>query len=87
MGWQVPGKERRAAWPRTRQTAQHGEGEELNLRKHAANIIDSLILASSIILEVGNGGPVGRLVLGDNCRGAVGRNQSVVVGSLAETYT
>lgn len=58
----------------------------MNLRKHTADISDGLILASRSVLEVGDGGPVGRLVLGRTTRGAVGSNEGSIVGGLAKAY-
>lgn len=58
----------------------------MNLRKHSTNISDSLPLSSSVILEVGNRGPVGRLVGSDSTRGAVRLDQNIVVNSLTKVY-
>lgn len=60
------------------------KGQDFHLRKHTADISDGLILASSIVLEVGDRGPVGRLVLGSAARGASGPDKRGVVGGLAK---
>lgn len=57
-----------------------------SLRKHAANISNSLPLVGAVVQKVGLWGPVGGLVGGDSARGAAGGNKGVVVGDLAETY-
>lgn len=56
-----------------------------NLRKHATDISDSLVLASLVVSEIGEWGPVGRLVSSHGTGGAVGSGQSIVVSNVAET--
>lgn len=57
----------------------------MNLREHAADISDSLPLASAVVQEVRVWGPVGRLVGSDRTRGAVRGNEGSVVSNLAES--
>lgn len=59
-------------------------GSVKNLRKHAADISDGLVLAGLIISEQRVGGPVGGLVSGDGTRSAVGGDKRVVVSGAAE---
>lgn len=58
-----------------------------NLRKHATDIIDSRVLASLVVSEIGERGPVGGLVSSHGTRGAVSSGQSIVISNVAETCT
>lgn len=68
---------------RTVETNQ-GKGVE-NLREHATNVVNGLILSSGVVLEVGVRGPVGRLVRSDGTRGAVAGDEGLIGRNLAES--
>lgn len=55
-----------------------------NLRKHAADLLDNLILASVRIVEVQSRGPVCGLVLRDTAGCAITTGEVVGGGTLAE---
>lgn len=57
----------------------------MDLREHSSGVGDDLPLASGVVLEVGNGGPVGGLVGSDGTRSAVSLDEGVVIDSLTKT--
>lgn len=56
----------------------------MDLREHSSSVGDGLPLASGVVLEVGNGGPVAGLVGCDSTRSAVGLDKGVIVDSLTK---
>ena len=58
---------------------------EVNLRKHASNLVDELVLPGGSILEVHGRSPVGGLVLSNSARGAVSGEELISARGLGET--
>lgn len=59
---------------------------DIDVRKHASDFFNVLVLACLGILEVGGRCPVRGLVLADTARGAVSIKESSGVSDLAEAY-
>ena len=57
----------------------------MNLRKHASDLLDNLVFASLLILEVERRGPVRRQILRDTTRGAAALEKIRRVGGFGES--
>lgn len=57
----------------------------MNLRKHASNLVDELVLPGGSVLEVHWRSPVGGLVLGNGARGAVSGEELITARGLGES--
>lgn len=58
----------------------------MNIRKHASNLLDELVLAGGGVLEVHGRSPVGGLVLGDGARGAVTSEELISARGRGEAW-